>query len=182
MKELNDLQTSLDVSTDRLAPMLGLSKATVHRQKRAGSKLNPAVGDRVVPSPGTRQRHPCFWRHRGLSAKQWLNSPQFGLGGAIPLEYAQLKLALARSRTYWAASNTESILDTHRVAYCVRKTSADGIRWRSQALRRPMELCLCPDGLCRRTPIARRPRTSGHIDKTKMECASSALPSNLTNA
>ncbi|HEY3914041.1 MAG TPA: antitoxin Xre/MbcA/ParS toxin-binding domain-containing protein [Verrucomicrobiae bacterium] len=88
VKELNDLQTSLDVSTDRLAPMLGLSKATVHRQKRAGSKLNPAVSDRVVR----------FARLLGKAiqvfgdieeAKQWLNSPQFGLGGAIPLEYAQ---------------------------------------------------------------------------------------------
>jgi putative toxin-antitoxin system antitoxin component (TIGR02293 family) len=88
VKELNDLQTSFDVSTDRLAPMLGLSKATIHRQKRAGSRLNPAVSDRVVR----------FARLLGKAiqvfgeiedAKQWLNSPQFGLGGAIPLEFAQ---------------------------------------------------------------------------------------------
>src|ERR1035438_8454676 len=46
VRELTDLQTSLAVPADRLAPMLGISKATFHRRKSAGSKLNPAVSDR----------------------------------------------------------------------------------------------------------------------------------------
>src|SRR4051812_15781934 len=39
--ELTDLQTSLDVPAEKLAPMLGISKATFHRRKGGGNKLNP---------------------------------------------------------------------------------------------------------------------------------------------
>ena len=89
--ELTALQTSLAVPTERLAPMLGISKATFHRRKGAGTKLKPAVSDRVVR----------FARLLGQAirvfgdledAKQWLNSPQFGLGGAVPLDYAKTEV------------------------------------------------------------------------------------------
>jgi len=89
--ELTDLQASLDVPTERLAPMLGISKATFHRRKGAGSKLGLPVADRVVR----------FARLLGKAAKvfgdmedakQWLNSPQFGLGGAVPLDYAKTEI------------------------------------------------------------------------------------------
>src|SRR2546427_12771359 len=33
VQELNDLQASLDVPMDKLFPMLGISKATLHRRK-----------------------------------------------------------------------------------------------------------------------------------------------------
>ena len=88
VKELTDLQNSLAVSAERLAPMLGISKATFHRRKGAGDKLNPAVSDRVVR----------FARLLGKAvevfgdlaeANRWLNSSQFGLGGAVPLDYAK---------------------------------------------------------------------------------------------
>ena len=91
VRELTDLQTSLAVPADRLAPMLGISKATFHRRKSAGSKLNPAVSDRIVR----------FAKLLGKAvkvfgdiedAKQWLNSPQFGLGGAVPLDYAKTEV------------------------------------------------------------------------------------------
>src|SRR6185436_8556747 len=48
VKELTDLQASLAVSAERLAPMLGISKATFHRRKSAGDKLKTTVSDRVV--------------------------------------------------------------------------------------------------------------------------------------
>ena len=91
MQELDDLQASLDVPAEKLAPMLGISKATFHRRKGAGRKLKPAVSDRVVR----------FARLLGKAvkvfgdiedAKQWLNSPQFGLGGVVPLDYAQTEI------------------------------------------------------------------------------------------
>lgn len=89
--ELTELKNSLDVPVDKLAPMLGISKATFHRRKGAGSKLNPAVSDRVVR----------FARLLGKAvkvfgdiedAKQWLKSPQFGLGRAVPLDYAKTEV------------------------------------------------------------------------------------------
>jgi putative toxin-antitoxin system antitoxin component (TIGR02293 family) len=90
VRELDDLQASLAVPMAKLAPMLGISKATLHRRK-AGGRLGPAESDRVVR----------FARLMGKAvevleseenARQWLTSPQFGLGGATPLEYAETEV------------------------------------------------------------------------------------------
>ena len=87
IRELEDLQSSLNLPMEKLAPMLGISKATLHRRKLAG-RLDPAESDRVVR----------FARLMGKAvevmespenARLWLSSPQFGLGGAVPLEYAE---------------------------------------------------------------------------------------------
>ena len=40
MQELEVLRRSLDLPMDRLAPMLGISKATLHRRKASG-RLDP---------------------------------------------------------------------------------------------------------------------------------------------
>ena len=84
VKELTALQLNLAMPMDRLAPMLGISKATFHRRKGAGERLGPAESDRVVR----------FARLLGNQedARQWLGSPQFGLGGAVPLEYAKTEV------------------------------------------------------------------------------------------
>jgi putative toxin-antitoxin system antitoxin component (TIGR02293 family) len=91
VKELTDLQTSLAVPTERLAPMLGISKATFHRRKGAGERLGAVESDRVVR----------FARLLGQAikvlggdedARQWLSSAQFGLGGAVPLDYAKTEV------------------------------------------------------------------------------------------
>lgn len=88
--ELGELQASLAVPMERLAPMLGISKATLHRRK-TGGRLAPAESDRVVR----------FARLLGKAvevmeseenARRWLTSPQFGLGGAVPLDYARTEV------------------------------------------------------------------------------------------
>jgi len=88
--ELGDLQARLDVPMERLVPMLGISKATLHRRMARG-RLGPAESDRVVR----------FARLLGKAvevmeseenARQWLTSPQFGLGGAVPLDYARTEV------------------------------------------------------------------------------------------
>jgi len=90
VQELEDLQASLDVPMEKLFPMLGISKATLHRRKADG-RLGPAESDRVVR----------FARLMGKAievmeseenARQWLTSPQFGLGGAVPLDYAETEV------------------------------------------------------------------------------------------
>src|SRR5436190_18260060 len=47
VQELDELRSSLDLPMERLGPMLGISKATLHRRKTAG-KLDMAESDRVV--------------------------------------------------------------------------------------------------------------------------------------
>jgi putative toxin-antitoxin system antitoxin component (TIGR02293 family) len=86
VKELEDLQVSLDVPMEKLASRLGISKATLHRRKASG-KLAAGESDRVVR----------FARLMGKAievmeskenARRWLTSPQVGLGGEVPLNYA----------------------------------------------------------------------------------------------
>ena len=88
--ELKVLQAILKVQTEQLVPMLGISKATLHRRMARG-RLGPAESDRVVR----------FARLMGKAvevmesednARRWLTSPQLGLGGAIPLDYARTEV------------------------------------------------------------------------------------------
>lgn len=90
VRELEDLRSNLDLPMESLVPMLGMSKATFHRRKLAG-KLDAAESDRVVR----------FARLLGRAAqvmeslddgRRWLTSPQIGLAGAIPLEYAETEV------------------------------------------------------------------------------------------
>ena len=90
VRELDALRDDLDLPMDRLATMLGISKATLHRRKAAG-RLDVAESDRVVR----------FARLLGRAAdvmesveagRRWLTSAQVGLGGAVPLEYAQTEV------------------------------------------------------------------------------------------
>ncbi len=84
--ELIQLQSSLKIPMEKLLPLLGISKPTFHRRKAEG-RLSSGESDRVVR----------FARLLGRAievleseenARRWLTSPQFGLGGAVPLEYA----------------------------------------------------------------------------------------------
>ncbi len=90
VQELMDLQATLRVPMEKLVPKLGISKATLHRRKATG-RLDPAESDRVVR----------FARLMGKAvevlesedhAREWLTSPQFGLGGAVPLDYADTEV------------------------------------------------------------------------------------------
>jgi putative toxin-antitoxin system antitoxin component (TIGR02293 family) len=86
VQELEALRDGLNLPMERLVPLLGLSKATMHRRKISG-RLDPSESDKVVR----------FARLLSLAvrtlesienARAWLTSPQLGLGGAVPLEYA----------------------------------------------------------------------------------------------
>jgi len=90
IEEMESLRTALGLPLEGLASKLGISKATLHRRKAAG-KLDPAESDRVVR----------FARLMGKAvevmeseenARKWLNSPQIGLGGAVPLNYAETEV------------------------------------------------------------------------------------------
>lgn len=90
VEELEELQGSLGVPMEKLAPMLGISKATFHRRKASG-RLELGESDRVVR----------FARLMGKAvevlespenARRWISAPQFGLGGATPLEYAETEV------------------------------------------------------------------------------------------
>ncbi|MEN9674246.1 MAG: hypothetical protein RIS76_142 [Verrucomicrobiota bacterium] len=90
VRELDDLQAALQVPMEKLGPMLGISKATLHRRKAEG-RLGIAESDRIVR----------FARLMGRAievlespenARRWLNAPQVGLGDAVPLVYAETEV------------------------------------------------------------------------------------------
>jgi len=84
--ELETLQNSIGLPFDQLAAKLCISRSTLQRRKAAG-RLSPDESDRVV-------RYSRLLRHatrvfRDIDrARAWLKHPQFGLGGAVPLDYA----------------------------------------------------------------------------------------------
>jgi putative toxin-antitoxin system antitoxin component (TIGR02293 family) len=90
VQELNALQATLEVPMEKLVPMLGISKATLHRRKIEG-KLGPAESDRVLRFAKLMGKALEVMEFEE-SARQWLTSPQFGLGGAVPLEYAETEV------------------------------------------------------------------------------------------
>lgn len=89
-KDMTTLQAAMGVGIERLAALLGISKATLHRRK-GSSKLGKVESERIIR----------YARLMGIAtsvlesaeyASEWLKRPQYGLGGAIPLEYAQTDL------------------------------------------------------------------------------------------
>lgn len=90
VQELNDLQATLAVPMEKLVPMLGISKATLHRRKAEG-RLDQAESDRVLRFARLMGRTVEVLESED-NARQWLTSPQFGLGGAVPLEYAETEV------------------------------------------------------------------------------------------
>lgn len=90
VQELKDLQASLAVPMERLGPMLGISKATLHR-RRSGQRLGSAESDRVVRFAKLMGKAVEVMESED-NARKWLNSAQRGLGGAVPLEFAETEV------------------------------------------------------------------------------------------
>lgn len=90
VSELEDLRHNLGISLEELSPKLGISKATLHRRKARG-RLGREESDRVVRFARLFGKS-LEVMESGESARRWLNTPQVGLGGAVPLEYAETEV------------------------------------------------------------------------------------------
>jgi putative toxin-antitoxin system antitoxin component (TIGR02293 family) len=84
--ELQTLQNSIGLPFDQLAAKLCISRSTLQRRKIAG-RLSSDESDKVI-------RFSRLLRHATKvfgdveRARAWLKHPQYGLGGAVPLDYA----------------------------------------------------------------------------------------------
>ena len=88
--DLEELRKKIDIPLDQLAEKLSISRSTLQRRKTAG-RLSAGESDKVVR----------FARLLGQAtdlfgnidkARAWLKHPQHGLGGAVPLEYAETEI------------------------------------------------------------------------------------------
>lgn len=85
--ELKTLQDTLDLPFEKLAAKLCISRSTLQRRKTAG-RLSADESDKVVRySRLVRQAADFFGDIE--KARAWLKHPQYGLGGAVPLDYAR---------------------------------------------------------------------------------------------
>jgi len=90
VEELDALQQILEIPIDKLAPKLGISKATLHRRKIEG-RLGRDESDRVVRFARLMGKAVEVFESEE-AARRWLKAPQVGLGSAIPLDYAETEL------------------------------------------------------------------------------------------
>jgi putative toxin-antitoxin system antitoxin component (TIGR02293 family) len=88
--ELETLQHSLDMPFEQLAAKLSISRSTLQRRKHAG-RLSPNESDKLL-------RFARLLDHATdvfgdiEKARAWLKHPQYGLGGAVPLDYAETEI------------------------------------------------------------------------------------------
>ena len=96
-EELEALRSDLGLPLDRLAEKLGIARATLHRRKIVG-RLGPDESDKVVRFARLfHQAEEVFGT--GDRARQWLSFPQWGLGGAVPLDYARTEVGAREVET-----------------------------------------------------------------------------------
>lgn len=85
--ELETLRAEMGLPVNQLAEKLGIPRATLHRRKVFG-RLEADESDKVIRFARLfRQAKDVFGGNE--EARQWLAFPQYGLGGAVPLDYAR---------------------------------------------------------------------------------------------
>lgn len=90
MDEFHGAQDLLGVSEERLAGLLGMSRATLHRRKKAG-RLDRSESDRLVRFARIISRASAALG--GLDgARSWLSAPARAFHGECPLDYADTEI------------------------------------------------------------------------------------------
>ena len=88
--ELEGLRKHLDLPLEQLASKLSISRATLHRRKIAG-RLSPEESDKVMRFSRLLE-HAANVFGNEERGRTWLKFPQYGLGGAVPLDYAKTEI------------------------------------------------------------------------------------------
>src|SRR5438552_6158320 len=88
--ELETLQNSIDMPFEQLAAKLCISRSTLQRRKAAG-RLSPDESDKVMRLSRLLE-HATKVFGDIEKARAWLKFPQRGLGGAVPLDYAETEI------------------------------------------------------------------------------------------
>jgi len=86
---VNEVAEGLGISTADMAKRIGVTRSTFHRKQKDNALLTEHESDALA-------RHSTLLGHAIAvfgadvdAARQWLRSPQIGLGNAIPLDLAR---------------------------------------------------------------------------------------------
>jgi len=90
MSEFHALREMLGLSEERLAGLLGLSRATLHRRK-VGGILDRAASDRLVRYARLLSRAETALGGAD-SARSWLAAPAIAFHGECPLDFADTEV------------------------------------------------------------------------------------------
>jgi len=88
--DLETLQNSIDMPFEQLAAKLSISRSTLQRRKAAG-RLSPDESDKVMRLSRLLEHATNVFGDID-KARTWLKFPQRGLGGAVPLDYAETEV------------------------------------------------------------------------------------------
>ena len=89
-RAVRDLQKTLDVSIEKLANLLGMSRATLHRRKVQG-KIDERESEKLVRYQRLLEKARTVFGD-AKSAREWLTHDQPGLGNVVPLEFARTEI------------------------------------------------------------------------------------------
>lgn len=90
ISELSALQTGLQVPLEQLASKLAISRATLQRRKASG-RLSPDESDKLLRFRRLLSQATEVFGD-AAKGRDWLKLPQRGLGGAVPLEFAETEI------------------------------------------------------------------------------------------
>jgi len=85
-----NLQKALDLPMQRVASVLGMSRATLHRRKLQG-KIDQKESEKLVRYQRLLKKAEDVFGD-AESARKWLTYPQPGLGKAVPLDFAKTEI------------------------------------------------------------------------------------------
>jgi putative toxin-antitoxin system antitoxin component (TIGR02293 family) len=88
--ELKGLQDKIDMPLEQLATKLSISRSTLQRRKIDG-RLSPAESDKLMRFARLLEHATNVFGDVD-KARAWLKFPQRGLGGAVPVEYAETEI------------------------------------------------------------------------------------------
>jgi len=89
-RAVQNLQKALDVPLERVASVLGMSRATLHRRKIQG-KIDKEESEKLVRYQRLLKKAEDVFSD-AASAREWLTHKQTGLGGAVPLDFAKSEI------------------------------------------------------------------------------------------
>jgi putative toxin-antitoxin system antitoxin component (TIGR02293 family) len=89
-RAVRNLQKALDVPLEKLAGVLGMSRATLHRRKLQG-RIDKEESEKLVRYQRLLQRAEELFGD-AARARDWLTHKQVGLNNAVPLEFAKTEI------------------------------------------------------------------------------------------
>lgn len=90
MAEFHSAREMLGLSEERLAALLGMSRATLHRRKKSGH-LDRMESDRLVRYARLFYRT-CAVMGSPENARSWLTAPAMAFNSELPLDFADTEI------------------------------------------------------------------------------------------